>query len=520
MILYFLKKNNIFYTTAPYTYKKSENFMKNSLIRGTLILTLAGLITRFIGFFYRIFLANFLGEEQLGIYQLILPLYSICFTIYGAGLQTALSQLISGSKSSRQNGIIKAALVLSISTAVTLSLFVFLKADWLAQKYFHEAQAASLLQILSILFPFCGISSMVNGYFYGKGNAKTPAISQIIEQLARVTFVVCLSMTHVLFMTPKELAVAGIVTGEIVACLFNIRCTRQVLKDKERLEKQDYKDLLKLSLPLTGSRLVISFLSSLESILVPITLRHYGCSSSDSLGFLGILSGVVMPFILFPSALTNSLSVLLLPSISKANSQGHTKTLRRQGSRSIKFSLCLGLLSLSVFANFGKELGLILFHSERAGTLLVLLSVLCPFIYTTTTMESIINGLGKTLSTMNIHLIGLAIRILSLLWVTPHLGPGGYLGGLILSQLVICIICIFYLHHKLTFRFYAGSSLILTFFFTYASIYTAHLLGNLLAEKTGFSYLVFVPLLFFLPGVLLYLARFNEIKWNAILPQR
>ena len=48
----------------------------------------------------------------------------------------------------------------------------------------------------------------------------------------------------------------------------------------------------------------------------------------------------------------------------------------------------------------------------------------------------------------------------------------------------------------------------------------AHLLGNLLAEKTGFSYLVFVPLLFFLPGVLLYLARFNEIKWNAILPQR
>lgn len=156
MILYFLKKNNIFYTTAPYTYKKSENFMKNSLIRGTLILTLAGLITRFIGFFYRIFLANFLGEEQLGIYQLVLPLYSICFTIYGAGLQTALSQLVSGSKSSRQNGIIKAALVLSISTAVTLSFFVFLKADWLAQKYFHEPQAASLLQILSILFPFCG----------------------------------------------------------------------------------------------------------------------------------------------------------------------------------------------------------------------------------------------------------------------------------------------------------------------------------------------------------------------------
>ena len=69
--------------------------MKDQLLKGTMILTIAGFATRVIGFCYRIFLAGELGEVNLGIYQLIFPVYSICFTIYAAGIQTAVSQLIS-----------------------------------------------------------------------------------------------------------------------------------------------------------------------------------------------------------------------------------------------------------------------------------------------------------------------------------------------------------------------------------------------------------------------------------------
>ena len=65
-----------------------------SLIKGTIILILAGVVTRFIGFFYKIYLAGLLGEKNLGIYQLIFPIYSICYTIYAAGIQTGISKLI------------------------------------------------------------------------------------------------------------------------------------------------------------------------------------------------------------------------------------------------------------------------------------------------------------------------------------------------------------------------------------------------------------------------------------------
>ena len=68
--------------------------LKNSLVKGTLFLIIAGFGIRFIGFFYRIFLSNILGSKNLGIYQLIFPIYGICFTIYAAGIQTGISKII------------------------------------------------------------------------------------------------------------------------------------------------------------------------------------------------------------------------------------------------------------------------------------------------------------------------------------------------------------------------------------------------------------------------------------------
>lgn len=69
--------------------------MKEKILKGTIFLTGAGILTRIIGFLYRIFLANALGETELGIYQLVFPVYTICFTLYASGLQTAVSQLVS-----------------------------------------------------------------------------------------------------------------------------------------------------------------------------------------------------------------------------------------------------------------------------------------------------------------------------------------------------------------------------------------------------------------------------------------
>ena len=111
-----------------YTYinkKRMRCAVKDQLLKGTMILTIAGFATRVIGFCYRIFLAGELGEVNLGIYQLIFPVYSICFTIYAAGIQTAVSQLISHQPQKNHGHIIKAGITLSLCLAVILSFRLF-----------------------------------------------------------------------------------------------------------------------------------------------------------------------------------------------------------------------------------------------------------------------------------------------------------------------------------------------------------------------------------------------------------
>lgn len=50
---------------------------KNLIIKGALILTLANIITRILGFIYRIYMSNLIGAEGMGLYQLIMPVYII-----------------------------------------------------------------------------------------------------------------------------------------------------------------------------------------------------------------------------------------------------------------------------------------------------------------------------------------------------------------------------------------------------------------------------------------------------------
>lgn len=67
---------------------------KYMLLKGTFILTATGLLTRIMGFFYRIFLSHTFGEEGVGLYQLIFPLYALIFSLTSAGMQVALSRAV------------------------------------------------------------------------------------------------------------------------------------------------------------------------------------------------------------------------------------------------------------------------------------------------------------------------------------------------------------------------------------------------------------------------------------------
>ena len=203
--------------------------VKRTILKGTIILTLTGFATRFMGFFYRIFLSHTFGEEGVGLYQLIFPVYALCFSLTSAGIETALARCvasrISAGKEKEAKNLLYTGLFLSISASCIVTLFLQKYSGIIASYYLKEERCATFLIILSYAFPFASVHSCIIGYYFGLKETKIPAYSQLIEQVVRILSVYLLYLACIKngMRFGISIAVAGLVTGEIASSLFCLR---------------------------------------------------------------------------------------------------------------------------------------------------------------------------------------------------------------------------------------------------------------------------------------------------------
>ena len=166
---------------------------KHSLIKGTLILTSAGLVSRVLGFFFRIFLSHTFGEEQVGLYQLIFPFYALCLSLSTSGLETAISRSVSRfhSLGRTQDGklIFQTGLILSVLISLICTFLVQKNSVFLSNRFLGDPRCATLLYLIVLALPAASVHSCICGYHYGLQRTSVPAISQLIEQFVRISSV-------------------------------------------------------------------------------------------------------------------------------------------------------------------------------------------------------------------------------------------------------------------------------------------------------------------------------------------
>ncbi len=440
-----------------------SSIKKNPLITGTLLMTAAGVLSRIIGFFYRIFLSRTIGAEALGIYQLIGPVFSLCFALTASSIQTSISKFVGdaiggcedslcGEKKARAYLVL--GLVLSCGLSVLTGIFMYFNADRIAMRFLGEARCAPLLVLLTYSLLPCCIHACINGYYYGRKNAFVPSLCQLIEQIARVGSV------WIIFQVTTEKgipltafhAVCGLVIGECFGLLVS---TSALLREK-RLPRGSYTAdsvcnrtmmhaFLAMAIPLTINRLAIAFSTSLENLLIPQKLQLYGYSQADALSVYGILSGMTLSIILFPCVLTNSLSVLLLPAISEAKGRANENQIRRATQKAIRLGLLLGFAFTILFLFTGDMIGNKLFHNALAGRFICRLAWLCPLMYVSSLLSSILHGLGCPKQVLFVNLLACLIRIGMIWFLVPGYGIGAYLWGLLLSQVFASVACMWLL---------------------------------------------------------------------------
>lgn len=436
---------------------------KKTIIKGAFILTVTGLLTRFIGFFFRIFLSHSFGEEQMGLYQLVFPIFALCFSFTSAGIETALCRCVAGKaargKKKDAESLLYIALCISVSLSVLLMLLLQQFSTPISIYILGDLRCEELIQLMTYSLPFASIHSCICGYYLGLKQIKVPALSQFVEQVFRVAAVYFAYQVFLANSLPVSihLAVLGIVIGEIVSALFCFRfvssdCHLPISIGTLFHNRSLGKELCALAFPLTATRILTNLLQSIETISIPLFLQKYGYTNAQALSTYGVFTGMALPCILFPSAITNAVSTMLLPTVAEIEAESNLAKLKALIRKVIFFGFGLGSFCGIFFLLLGPLVGSILFNSQLTGDFLRTLAWLCPFLYMNTSLISILNGLGKATTSFLINILSLSIRIFGVWWGIFFYGMNGYLHGLLLSQLLVSLCCILslnnYIHNR------------------------------------------------------------------------
>ena len=403
------------------------------------MLTGSGLISRILGFFYRIFLSQAIGASGLGLYQLIFPVFTLCLAISASGIQTAISRYVAAKKDGHY--FLWSGILLSVILSAILSVFVYWLSPWIATDILKEPRTTDLLRLVSLSLIPSAIHACFNGYYYGKKNSTPPAICQILEQFARVfgTYVIYLVLQEQGRPLEPIHAVWGIVISEFAGLLVSVT-SYLFLKEPRTFSfhlMEPLKALGIMAIPHTLNHVLMTLSHSLEHLLLPQQLMAFGYSSDEALGHFGVLTGMALSVIFFPSAITNSLSVLLLPRISETKSRGDICAVLDTIKGALSCGVVLGSLCTFVFLFSANWFGTYIFQNTLAGFYIRILSILCPFMYTSSLLSSIVNGLGYASLTLSCNLTGCAIRILAIWFLVPKIGMYAYIISMIVAAVVV-----------------------------------------------------------------------------------
>lgn len=412
---------------------------KDSILKGTALLTGAGIIVKLLGAAYRIPLSRLIGSEGIGLYQMAYPVYLIFLSLSTAGLPIAISKIIA-EQSARGNreGIGKtftAALIILIIMGLCGSMIMFWAAPWFAERVVADSRAVYAIRALAPAIFLMSLIAAYRGFFQGQQIMAPSAVSQIIEQFVRVA--VALILVCLLLKSGIEYAAAGAAFGASAgggAGLSFLMFKQWQLKRGAFFHHWGkngeslfgiMKRLIRFALPISVAVILMPLLQTIDSLIVPAKLQSIGYTVGQATSMLGIL-GNAWAVMYLPMVVTSAIAANLVPAVAASN----IKEVGREQALKIETGLRMAylyLIPVAIFLYlFGKTVYQIIYNTSG----IEILSWLAPavfFLGLEQVSAGILQGLGKPKIPLVNFAAGAVLKIIVTL-VTTSL-PGLNLTG-------------------------------------------------------------------------------------------
>ena len=414
-----------------------------------ILLTATSLLLRGVGVAFGAFVTGKMGADGMGLYTLIMSVYGLAVTAASAGVNLAATRLCAEAIGKDSPAHLRAALrrclvwaLLCGSIACTL---LFSGAEWVAGRWLGDIRCTRSLRLLALSLPFIAASNVLHGYFTAVRRVSRSAASQIFEQLFKM--LVCMgAFAHI---APGDIEAACIVLvgggalAELASFLFALVLylidRRHAGNHREtcRIDgKAITREMFGIILPVAAAAFARSGLSTLEHMLIPRGLRANPATAETALASYGVLCGMAMPVVLFPTALLYSFTGLLVPEFAEADARGDRGRIRGMVSRALGMTLIFSIGCAGILGQFADELGMLIYKSADAGQFIRVMAPLVPVMYFDHAVDAMLKGLGEQVYSMKVNILDAALCA-ALVWLLcPRIGIWGYVVTIYIAEVV------------------------------------------------------------------------------------
>jgi O-antigen/teichoic acid export membrane protein len=409
---------------------------------------------KFAALIFNIYISNQIGSEAVGVFSLVMAVYLFFITVATSGLNIAVTVIVSEkfalNKNQQAIKAIRTCIFFSLLLGIVAGGLILLFSNFITSKCLHNMVSSRPLFYIAIGLPFIAMSSCISSYFTTIRKAYKNAISQVFEFTIKMFATIILLKINI--SNGVEAICISLILADVISeiCSFTLIFILYIidikLKKLEDIRSFGQRiNILKIAFPVAVTSYIRSGLSTLKQLIIPTQLEKSGISCSRALSQYGMINGMVLPVITFPTVFTDSYSMLLIPEFSTYVAQKNYKAINYIANKIFKITCAFTMCICSIFFIFSNDLGLAIYNNIEIGYYFKIFTPFIFFMYMDHIIDCILKGLNKQFGVMCCNILDLSITTCFIYFLLPVLGIKGYVLSIFFSEVLNFSISLFQL---------------------------------------------------------------------------
>ncbi len=406
------------------------------------MLTVVALAMRTVGMLFGAFISSAVGTEGVGLYTIIMTVYSFAVTFATSGISLTVTCLVAEALADgrgRVKRVLSSALCYAAFFGILSSLVLFFGAEFFGGRLLSDERSIISLRVLSLSLLPISLGSVFSGYFVGVKRVAFNAAVQVLSQAVKIALTVIL----VIKFSGEGIAsaVAALCVGITVTEVFGfLLIFLEYLYDRRKnsvhgaSSGSELAAVANTALPIAMSAYVRSALLTLEHILIPKRLIFRGETNSEAYSNYGLLHGMALPTVTYPMSPLSSFASLLVPEFAGGVSEKAKKRLSRIASEALNTTLVYAIVIAAAMYSFSEELGYMIYSSFEVGRYIRMLAPVIPIMYLDHVTDSMLKGIGEQVFSMWVNISDSALSVILVWFLLPKTGISGYAVVIIIME--------------------------------------------------------------------------------------